>query len=266
MNENEYGSTHKTHENAPKNTEHKTHTKTKEKVEPVIWRNAAAVLAVLLVISLFGNYNFDVSLTKEGTSVAAAPTAAPPSAGAAIAAPSAAALPIDSTYDSDDHIKGDPNAPVTIVEFSDYECPFCERFYSQTYSQIVEQYVDTGKAKIILRDFPLSFHSQAQKAAEAAECAGEQERYYEMHDLLFERGVAGGVNSFKQMASDLGLDTSAFNTCLDTNAMASEVQADFADGQRLGIQGTPGFLVNGKLISGAQPFSVFAQAINAQLS
>ncbi len=259
---------HKVQDHAPKHTEHKTHakpaTKAKREIKPTVWRNATFVLAVLLVISLFANYDLDVSVTKGGTAVDV-PTAAAPT-GAAVAAPSAAALPVESTYDEDDHIKGDPNAPVTIVEFSDFECPFCARFYSQTYNQIVEQYVDTGKAKIVFRDFPLSFHQNAQKAAEAAECAGEQDMFYEMHDMLFERGVTGGVASFKQMASDLGLDTTAFNTCLDSGAQAQEVQSDFSDGQRLGVRGTPGFLVNGELISGAQPFSVFAQAIDAQLS
>lgn len=260
---------HKTQDHTPKQTtQHTVHKKSEQKtartVKPTVWRNATFVLAILLVISLFANYDLDVSLTK-GTSEGAVPTAAAPAAGAAVAQPPAA-IDVASTYDSDDHIKGDADAPVTIVEFSDFECPFCARFYSQTYKQIVEQYVDTGKAKIIFRDFPLSFHQNAQKAAEAAECAGEQDKFYEMHDILFEQGVTGGVASYKQMASDLSLNTAEFNTCLDGGEMAGEVQADFADGQRLGVRGTPGFLINGQLVSGAQPFSVFAQAIDAQLS
>jgi protein-disulfide isomerase len=166
----------------------------------------------------------------------------------------------------DDAVKGDPNAPVTIIEFSDFECPFCSRFYSQTLSQIDEKYIKTGKVKLVFRDFPLSFHPQAQKAAEAAECAGEQGKYYEMHDALFEKGVTGGVDSFKMFAKELKLDSAKFDKCLDSGEQAAEVRKDFNDGGRAGVQGTPGFFVNGKSVSGAQPFSVFEQLIEAELS
>ena len=174
----------------------------------------------------------------------------------------------DSMVDlaDDDAYKGDVDAPVTIVEFSDFECPFCTRFYTQTLPQIEEQYIDTGKVKFVYRDFPLGFHSNAQKAAEAAECAGDQDQYWEMHDLLFDKGVSGGVSSFKQYASDLGLDTDDFDDCLDSNKYESEVKKDLADGSAAGVSGTPGFIVNGKLISGAQPFSVFQQAIESALN
>lgn len=167
----------------------------------------------------------------------------------------------------DDAIEGNKNAEVTIIEFSDYECPFCARFYSQTLGQIRENYIDTGKVKLIYRDFPLSFHANAQKAAEAAECAGEEgdEKYYEMHNLLFEKGVSGGVNSFKQYAKDIDLDTESFNECLDSGKMTSEVQKDFSEGQQAGVRGTPAFFINGKMISGAQPYSVFQQAIEQEL-
>jgi protein-disulfide isomerase len=165
-----------------------------------------------------------------------------------------------------DAVKGDKNAPVTIVEFSDYECPFCGKFYSQTLPQIEEKYIKTGKVKLIYRDYPLGFHAQAQKAAEAAECAGEQGKYYEMHNLLFEKGVAGGVSSFKAYAKEIKLDTAKFDQCLDSGKMSSEVQKDAADGGKYGVQGTPAFFINGKLLSGAQPYSVFQQAIEAELS
>jgi protein-disulfide isomerase len=166
----------------------------------------------------------------------------------------------------DDSIKGQADAPVTIVEFSDYECPFCARFYSQTLQQIDEEYIQTGKVKLVYRDFPLSFHPQAQKAAEAAECAGEQGMYYEMHDMLFERGVSGGVTSFKAYAAEIGLNTADFDNCLDSGAMADEVKKDFADGQAAGIRGTPGFIINGEVISGALPFENFKQVIDAKLA
>ncbi len=166
----------------------------------------------------------------------------------------------------DDAVKGDKNAPVTIVEFSDFECSFCARFYTQTLKQIEDEYIKTGKVKFVYRDFPLGFHANAQKAAEAAECAGEQGEYYKMHDKLFDNGVKGGTDSFKQFAEDIGLDTAKFNDCLDSGKMASEVQKDMKDGSAAGIRGTPGFIINGQLVSGAQPFSAFKQIIEAELA
>ncbi len=166
----------------------------------------------------------------------------------------------------DDTVKGDADAPVTIVEWSDFECPFCARFYRDTMGQIQEEYIDTGKVKMVFRDFPLSFHQQAQKAGEAAECAGEQDKFWEMHDILFEEGVKGGVDSFKQFAADLGVDTAEFDECLDSDAMAEEVKKDMADGVKAGITGTPGFIINGQKISGAQPFANFKAVIDAELA
>ena len=165
----------------------------------------------------------------------------------------------------DDAVRGDKNAPVTMVEFSDYECPFCERHFTQTHPQIIKEYVDTGKVKIVFRDFPLPFHPNAQKAAEAAECAGEQDKYWEMHDKLFQNQSALGIDKLKQYAKDLGLDASKFNQCLDSGAMASEVKKDAEDGSAVGINGTPGFIINGTLVSGAQPFSAFKTVIDAAL-
>ncbi len=165
----------------------------------------------------------------------------------------------------DDSVKGDVDAKVTIIEFTDYECPFCARHYTSTMPQLQKEYIDTGKVKYVVRDFPLGFHTQAQKAAEAAECAGEQEKYFEMHDKLFDNGVQGGVSSFKQFAGQIGLNQGDFDSCLDSGKMESEVKKDMKDGQSYGVQGTPAFFINGRLISGAQPFSAFKQAIDAEL-
>lgn len=211
------------------------------------------LLAVLLVVAIFTG-GFGIAKKDTGKAVAnpdngnAAPT-----------------VNMKDLLD-DDAVLGDPNAPVTIVEFSDYECPFCQRFYVQTFGQIKENYIDTGKVKLIYRDFPLSFHEHAEKAAEAAECAGEQGKYYEMGDKLFSEGVDGGVDSFKQYAVDLGLDTDAFNTCLDSGQMASEIQKDMVAGQKAGVQGTPSFFIDGEMITGAQPYSVFEDAIEKALA
>lgn len=166
----------------------------------------------------------------------------------------------------DDAIKGDINAPVTIVEFSDYECPFCAKYVEQTMPQIMENYVDTGKVNYVFRDFPLSFHQNAQKAGEAAECAGEQDMYWEMHDVLFANNEALDIDSLKSYAEELGLDTETFNSCLDNGDMAAEVEADMAQGAEYGVQGTPAFFINGEMISGAMPYSVFEEAIEAALA
>jgi protein-disulfide isomerase len=166
----------------------------------------------------------------------------------------------------DNDIRGDEDAPVTIIEFSDYECPFCTKFYNGAYQQIKTKYIETGKVKFVYRDFPLGFHQNAQKAAEAAECAGEQGKYFEMHDLLFEKGVVGGVSAFKTYAKEIKLNTNKFDTCLDSGAMASEVQKDMIEGQQAGVTGTPGFFINGKELVGAQPFAAFEQIIEQELN
>jgi protein-disulfide isomerase len=176
-------------------------------------------------------------------------------------------VPVDmKTLADDDAFKGSEDAPVTIVEFSDFECPFCARFYKQTLGKIEEEYIKTGKVKLVYRDYPLPFHTHAQKAAEAAECAGEQGKFWEMHNKLFEEGVKGGVESFKQFAADIGLDTEKFNDCLDSGKMAEEVQKDMKDGSAAGIRGTPGFIINGQLVSGAQPFENFKRVIESELA
>ncbi|MBS3116953.1 DsbA family protein [Candidatus Woesearchaeota archaeon] len=224
------------------------------------WLLAASVIQVVLLLYIAVQIG-GIGGTIQGAAVAGAPTGN----GAAPEPLPAANVDMKKLVD-DDTIKGDKNAPVTIVEFSDFECPFCGRFYEQTLPQIEEQYIKTGKVKLVYRDFPLSFHTQAQKAAEAAECAGEQGKFWQMHDKLFKEGVSGGVTAFKQYAADLKLDMEKFNSCLDSGQMANEIRKDFLDGQQAGVQGTPGFFVNGKVISGAQPFSVFQQIIEQELS
>ena len=242
-----------------------SHTSQPKKSSKIYKTLRLLLLASVIQIILLGV--FASNLGGDGTSTVAkekevnVPSKAP---GAAAAAPT-----IDADMDDlidDDSIKGDKDAPVTIVEFSDYECPFCTRFYTQTYLQLKTKYIDTGKVKFVYRDFPLGFHANAKKSAEAAECAVEQVKFFEMHDILFEKGVKGGIASYKQFAKDIGLDSTKFDTCLDSGEMADEVQKDFLDGQKLGISGTPGFIINGQIIKGAQPFPVFQQIIEAELA
>jgi len=176
--------------------------------------------------------------------------------------------PIDVSID-DDAIKGDKKAPITIVEFSDFECPFCSRFYTNTLPELVSEYIDTGKVRLIHRDFPLSFHKNAKKAAMAAECAKDQDgddAYYKYHDKLYENNTELSVDNLKKWAGELGLNTVKFNECLDSDKFAEEIDKDFADGQSYGVTGTPAFFINGRRISGAQPFNVFKNIIDEELA
>lgn len=176
---------------------------------------------------------------------------------------------VDSDGRTDVAMKGAENAPVTIIEWSDFECPFCTRFYQQTLPQIEEEYVATGKVKLIYKDFPLNFHENAQKAAEAGKCALEQGKFWEMHDRIFDGNIAGQkptVQNLKAYAAEINLDTAEFNECLDSGRMASKVAAEMREGQQAGVRGTPGFSINGEIVSGAQPFSDFQKVIDAKLA
>jgi len=158
---------------------------------------------------------------------------------------------------------------VEIVEFSDFQCPFCQQFYNNAYKDIKSKYIDTGKVKLTFRQYPLPFHANAQKAAEASECANKQNKFWQYHDVLFTKGQADGTGlataDLKQYAQDLGLDTNKFNACLDNGETADIVKKDLADGQKAGVNGTPTFFINGKKVVGAQPFSVFQTAIDEAL-
>jgi protein-disulfide isomerase len=161
---------------------------------------------------------------------------------------------------------GNPDAPVTIVEFSDFECPFCRRFFHETLPAIHRRYVDTGQVRLVFRDFPLDdIHPRARKAAEAAGCARDQDRFWEMHGLLFSRGAGGGVPQYRALAAELGLNRARFDECLDSGRKAAQVQADYEAGLAAGVRGTPAFVVNGALIAGSQPLEVFEQVIGAAL-
>ena len=165
-----------------------------------------------------------------------------------------------------DPIKGDKKADITLVEFTDYECPFCQRAFQQSISKL-DKYVNDGTLRIVTKDYPLPFHPEAQKAAESAHCARKQggdAKYYSMHDLLFNEGVVGGVATFKDYAKQLGLDAAKFSTCLESNEFEDEVKADLQYGAQIGVQGTPAFFMNGRMISGACPLETFESAYQAE--
>jgi len=158
---------------------------------------------------------------------------------------------------------GAPDAPVTIVEFSDFECPYCATLVS-TLKAIEKNYKD--QVRIVYLQFPLSqIHPDAEKAAEASLCANEQNQFWQMHDALFAEQARLGVDELRRKAAKLSLDMAAFNTCLDGNKYASAVRADIAEGVKAGVKGTPAFFVNGRYYSGSQPYDEIQRVIEEEL-
>ena len=178
---------------------------------------------------------------------------------------------------SADPYKGSKAARLTMVEYTDYECPFCARHAKSVLPQFMKNYVETGKVRYILRDFPLSFHKNAVKAAYAAHCAGDQGKYWEMHDKLFENQRALGEDKLPGYAEAVGLDVVKFNDCLANDSYKARVDANMRDGRKAGISGTPSFVlgftqdggnkVKGeKLIRGALGYNVFQKAVDEMLA
>ena len=182
-------------------------------------------------------------------------------------APVAADAPEDQrvnvSTDGDPSI-GPSDAPITIVEFSDYQCPYCQSWYQQTFDQLMANYPD--KILFVYRDLPLPGHPESLPAAEAANCAGEQGAYWKFHNDLFSGQYSLGRAAYEQYASDLGMDTAAFSACLDDHRYQAEVKADYADAVRIGLSGTPSFVINGRILVGAQPFERFKAIIDAELA
>ena len=180
--------------------------------------------------------------------------------------------------EDNDPIIGNRDAEITIIEFSDFQCPFCARFHVQTLPTIMDEYINKGTVKLVFRDFPIqSIHPNALPASVAAECANEQKKFKEMHDVLFEKqnkwsnqNIESVMNTFSQYASDLGLEEKAFDSCLKNGKYIEEIQKDLDDGRTYGISGTPGFFIGNDQIGfielkGAQPFENFKKVIDNQL-
>lgn len=217
-----------------------------------------ALLALITVIALLLNgANFNVAkaaANNPGTNPPVAdnnnPTDQQPTAG-----------PVPEVTAAD-HIRGKADAPITIIEYSDYQCPFCQR-HEKTMQQVLKDF--PNDVRLVYRHFPLSsIHPFAQKASEAAECAGKQNKFWEMHDQLFLLGESAAglsLEGMKKLAVDLKLDTNKFNTCLDQGETASIVNQQYQDGGAAGVSGTPANFVNGQLLEGALPYDSFKQAI-----
>jgi len=159
---------------------------------------------------------------------------------------------------------GPQDAPVTIVEFSDYQCPYCEQWYTQVYQQLLASY--PGKIRFVYRDLPLPMHPEAIPAAEAADCAGAQGAYWKYHDALFSGQYTLGRAAYEHYAADLGLDAAAFTACLDDHRYLAAVNTNASYAASLGLNGTPSFFINGRELIGALPIEQFKTVIDEELA
>ena len=164
-----------------------------------------------------------------------------------------------------DPAQGPADAPITLIEFGDYQCPYCIQWYNTVASRLMADY--SGKIRFVFKDLPLvAIHPNAQSAAEAADCAGEQSDYWKYHDALFSGKHGLGAEAYAEYASELGLDIKAFDTCVADHRYKSKVDANASIAQNNGFNSTPTFLLNGLAIVGAQPYEVFQQVIDMELS
>lgn len=211
-----------------------------------------------------GENSYDSYVTKDGKLFFPEAIKMGPAEGTGGDAP-AATGPATFEITEDDHVRGDASAKVTLVEFSDFECPFCEKF-TPTVEQIMKEYA--GKVRLVYKHFPLSnIHPNAQKAAEASECASEQGKFWEYYNVLFKNQPGGfSIDKFKAWAGELKLNTTQFNACLDSSKYATKVKVDAAEGTAKGVTGTPATFINGALVSGNQPYDSFKAKIDAILN
>ena len=187
------------------------------------------------------------------------------------------ALPLKISSENNPVI-GNPDAPITIIEFSDFQCPFCAKFHMQTLPTIMDEYINKGTVKLVFRDFPIqSIHPNAVPASIAAECANEQGEFEQMYHMLFEKQkewsnleTSYAITAFNQYASELQLNEEKFDSCIKNVKYIEEVQKDLNEGRTYGVTGTPGFFIGNEKIGfvelkGAQPFESFKKVINSQL-
>ncbi len=241
------------------------------------------VLVILLIVASFviGMMFTQIKMLEKKTSTTAAAqgngqVAAGNAAGNQPTQPQVATSPVPVNIDiTGAHVQGDKNAKVAIVEFTDYQCPYCGQVVTNSYPQVNKDYIDTGKVKHIVFNFPLfQIHPYAAKAAEAAECAYDQNKFWEMHDKLFANQTALTVDDLKKYATELGLNTGSFSNCLESGKYTDKVKKEQAMGEKFGVRGTPDAFVgvvsgntvkNAVEVSGAVPFESFKSAIEAAL-
>ncbi|KXK27248.1 MAG: Disulfide bond formation protein D precursor [candidate division WS6 bacterium OLB20] len=236
------------------------------------------VSGLMISASIFFSFSgASIGTTRTGGTVTTTPTA--------VADPGTGNTTATVNIDDDPVLGNRDSAKVAIVEFSDFECPFCQRFHNDTFDALIEQYVDSGEAIFVYRDFPLSFHEPAAtKAANAAQCVFEQKgsnAFFNFAQQYYEKTVSNGSGlptgtTLETLARSIeGMDIGKFNNCVTSNTYADEVAKDTADGSAAGVTGTPGFVigvldgdgnVDGVIVPGAQPLATFQQVIDEQLA
>lgn len=247
---------------------------------PLPGRNISTpLLVILLAVAAFysGYATSEIKNLRGGTTNTAANVAI---TGAPAAAPTEDTSPKKVAM-ADAPLIGDENAPVTMVEFSDYECPFCKQYFTQTYPQLKKDYIDTGKMKVVFRNLPLSFHQNAHKEAEAALCARDQggdAAYWKFHDEVFTKTTSNGLGlaltELPNIATSVGIDGTVLQKCMDDGKFTKVVDDDLAYSATVGATATPTFFIGksdssgtimGTPLIGAQPYSTFKATIDALL-
>jgi len=217
----------------------------------------STIAAIVLVTAMFTSDGLSFAKSDKANTVVADevddPTADPTQEGADV-----------PPVTSEDNVYGPSDAKVTLIEYSDFECPYCARF-GETMSQIIDEYGDD--VRVVFRHFPLSFHANAKGAAIASECAAEQDKFWEMHDKIFEANLTKtmSLDTWNQVAADLGMDTGDFEDCLESDRYDEKIASQMEGGARAGVKGTPATFVNGKMVSGALPYESFVQIIDGEL-
>lgn len=246
------------------------------KLDNPITKLLAVIVIFLLGAALGGMYTriqvLEGKVAAGGVALAAAPVVAPAGNNQQAAAPQAPQAPtkVDVKITDQDPFLGDPNAKLTVVEFSDFQCPFCGRFFKDVAPQLKKDYIDTGKVKFVYKHLAF-LGKESTDAANASECAKEQNKFWQYHDKLFnsqngENQGAFSTDNLKKFAADLGLNTTQFNECLDGQKYNDHVQEDVAEANRLGFNSTPSTAVGDTPVIGAQPYNAFKTIIDQKLS
>ncbi|MFZ1043518.1 MAG: thioredoxin domain-containing protein [Anaerolineales bacterium] len=231
-----------------------------------------ALIAAIIVIAALILADFGPAIGKTFNSVSVNPNIAaqvtdtPQSNMANVVMP-----PSRNHPQANDNKMGDPNAPVKIVEYADFQCPYCMQYWQETEPQIIQNYVATGKVYYEYHSVGGFIGPESADAADAAYCAADQNKFWEYHDMLFANWTGENAGDFtpdklRQYAAAVHLDLNRFDTCLNVGANTDRVNQDVSDAKAAGVHATPSFVINGKLVEGAQPYSVFQQAINAALN
>lgn len=231
-----------------------------------------ALIACIAVVAALTLYYLRPTLGKTFSSISGNPNLAaqvtdtPPSPVLNVVMPPARDHP-----QANGNKMGDPNAPVKIVEFADFQCPYCLRYWTETEPEIIQNYIATGKVYYEYHSVGGFIGPESADAANAAYCAADQNKFWDYHDVLFANWTGENAGDFtpdrlRQYAAAIHLNLDQFNTCISSGTHADEVNQDVSDAKAAGVQGTPAFIINGKLVEGAQPYSTFQETIDAALN